>query len=169
MLRNSTRFLSVVPPLPEGAEVDPSVIIGDGEHRHLFPLGPGSKPGGFVVAVDTFYGSARMFRDEVATAILYHQHLVVIGRDRKLREIEFNGTVFDIVENAGEHILEMELGCALLGRGFSPVLWRHEVADIVTEMRFVGDTIEMDLFEGGRVVIQVADGSEISHEGGRPV
>lgn len=167
MLGNSTRFLSVVPPLPAGAEVVPSVVIGDGGHRHLFSLGPGAQPGGFVVAVDTIYGSARMFRDEVATAILYHQHLVVIGRDRKIREIEFNGTVFDIVENAGEHILEMELGCALLGRGFSPVVWSHEVADIVTEMRFVGDMIEMDLFEGGRVVIRVADGSEVSYEGGR--
>lgn len=167
MLVNRNRFLSIVPPMPNGTEAFPSVVIGDGGHRHLFSLGPGSHPGGFVVAVDTIYGSARMFRDEVSTAILYHQHLAVIGKDRKVREIEFHGTVFDIVESAGEHILEMELGCALLGRGFSPVLWCHECTDIVTQMRFVGDTIEMDLFEGGRVVIRAADGSEVSYGGGR--
>jgi hypothetical protein len=164
---NSTRFLSVVPPLPEGTDFSPSVVIGEGGHRHLFSLGPGAQPGGFIVAVDTIYGSARMFCDEMATAILYHQHLAVIGKDRKVHEVEFHGTVFDIVENGGEHILEMELGCALLGRGFSPVLWCHEVPDIVTETRFVGDTIEMGLFEGGRVVIRAADGSGVSYDDGR--
>jgi hypothetical protein len=61
----------------------------------------------------------------------------------------------------------MELGCALLGRGFSPVVWTHEVPDIVTEMRLVGAAIEMDLFEGGRVAIRADDGSEISYDDGR--
>jgi hypothetical protein len=159
-------FLSVVPPLPEGLEVSPSIVIGAGEDRHLFSLGPGTQPGGFVVAVDTFWGSARMFRDEVATAILHHKHLVVIGADRKVSETEFHGPVYDIVENDGQHFLEMELGCALLGRGFSSVIWCQEVPDIVTEMRFVGDTIEMDLFEGGRVVIRASDGSELSYDDG---
>ncbi len=167
MSRNSPRFLSVVPPLPAGADVSPSIVIGDGGSRHLFSLGPGSQPGGFVVAVDTIYGSARMFRDELASAILYHEHLVVIGADRRVSETRFHGTVFDIVENGEGHILDMELGCALLGRGFAPVLWVHEVPDIVTERRFVGDTIEMDLFEGGRVVIRASDGNGISYGDGR--
>jgi hypothetical protein len=166
MQRNS-RFLSTVAPLPSGLEVSPSIVIGNGAERHLFSLGPGLQPGGFVVAVDTIYGSARMFRDEVAAAILYHEHLVVIGADRTVRETRFHGTVFDIVEYGGEHILEMELGCALLGRGFSPVVWTHEVPDIVTEMRLVGAAIEMDLFEGGRVAIRADDGSEISYDDGR--
>ncbi len=166
-MQRSSRFLSVVPPLPEGVAVSPSIVVGNGGDRHLFSLGPGLQPGGFVVAVDTIYGSARMFRDEAATAILFHQNLVVIDRDRKIRETEFHGPVFDIVENDGEHILEMELGCALLGRGFSPVVWCHEVPDIVTEMRFVGNMIEMDLWDGGKAVVRAADGVEILQDGGR--
>jgi hypothetical protein len=166
-MSRGSRFLSVVPPLPADTEASPSIVLGVGDERHVFSIGPSLRPGGFVVAVDTIYGSARMFRDELATAILYHEHLVVIGPDRKVCETRFHGTVFDIVENGGEHILEMELGCALLGRGFSPVIWCQEVPDIVTEMRFVGDTIEMDLFEGGCLVIRARDGSEISYDDGR--
>jgi hypothetical protein len=74
--------------------------------------------------------------------------------------MRFFGTVFDIIDNEGRHYLEMELGCAALDRGFS-VIWTCDVPDIVNWMRFRDGMIEMDLFEGGTIVIDAVDGQEI--------
>jgi hypothetical protein len=157
---DSVAFLTAIAPLPDGFQATPSIVLGHGSERHLFSLGPGDTPGGFVVAVDTMYGSARAFRDELATAILYHENLVVITRERKVSDMRFFGTVFDIIDNEGRHYLEMELGCAALDRGFS-VIWTCDVPDIVNWMRFRDGMIEMDLFEGGTIVIDAVDGQEI--------
>lgn len=154
------KFLETIEPLSDDCRSVPSLVLGRGSDRFLFDIASGDEPGGFVVAVDAYYSPARAFRDELATAIVYQQSLVVITPDRKVFEREFVGPVFDIVENDGRHYLEMELGCAALDRGFS-LIWECSVPDIVNWMRFCDGTIEMDLFDGGTVVIDAADGREI--------
>jgi hypothetical protein len=153
-------FLSTLVPLKEIGR-EPDLVIGSGNERHFFSLGVGPHPGGFILAVDTIYGTPKLYRDEAAIAVLYHEVLAVIASDKSVYETRFVGTVFDIVDFQGEHYLEMELGCARLDRGFS-VTWVHEVPDIVNEMRFAGPTIELDLFEGGRSVVNAVSGQEIS-------
>ena len=58
-------------------------------------------------------------------------------------------------------MIEMELGAAAVGRGFSPLAWLCEVADVVMERRYNGGVVSMTLFDDSEVAVDVSDGEPI--------
>lgn len=153
----SEKFLVEVSALAEGSVAEPDLVIGHGPRRSLFAVEYASRQQ--VVAVDTVYGDGRMFRDELGMAVTFHETLAVITPEMMVIEVRFLASVFGIVEIEGQHVVEMELGTAAVGRGFSPLLWLCETPDIVMERKYAGKNLDMVLFDGAVISIDTSDGS----------
>lgn len=134
-------------------------MLGSGPSRKLFQVP--SFRGGYLLAIDTIYGDGRLFIDELGMAATFHEKLAVITPQRMVVEVGFPGSVFGIVDVSGVHVIEMELGAAAVGRGFSPLAWLCEVADVVMERRYNGGVVSMTLFDDSEVAVDVSDGEPI--------
>lgn len=155
----SDQFLSEVLPLPDIHHGKSDLVLGSGQRRKLFHVP--SFRGGCLLAIDTIYGDGRLFIDELGMAATFHEKLAVITPQRMVVEVGFPGSVFGIAEVAGVHVVEMELGAAAVGRGFSPLAWLCEVADVVMERRYDGGAVSMTLFDGSVIAVDVSDGETI--------
>ncbi|NTF17061.1 hypothetical protein G6L37_01285 [Agrobacterium rubi] len=153
--------LSELQPISASDAACPILIIGNGPRRRLFLIEDYDGSPSFVIAVDTVYGDGRVFRDECGLAAVFHETLAVVTPHRMVIEVRFVGSVFGIVDVDGTHVLEMELGAAGLGRGFSPLLWLCDASEIVLERSYEDGVARLVLFDGRDIGVRVSDGADV--------